>query len=140
MRTTDIIKLAQTNRFEIFKLNATDDKFYCLKRMTSNDKMPSWEVIAQELSFDVAMTLYHDIKSRDKYPLLYWKEFSTFDILAIINCGFRIWKETYDYRICIQEFDINKLKWNIHKTFDSLQEKNIYLNKELIDQRTIVID
>lgn len=54
--------------------------------------------------------------------------------------GFRVWRETSDPNIIIEEFDKKCLKWKLYKEFASLQEKTFYINRELLDQSIIVID
>ena len=139
MKAQEIMKLAWTQKFDIYKLNQIDDKHFILKHMIG-DNFPSWEILSQATSFNEVMDTFHKNNNGSKYPLLIWNEFSTFDILELIKNGFRVFRETKTTDNEIEKFDKNRLKWTVFTQFDTIQEKVKYLNFLLSDTKNILID
>ena len=139
MRAQDIMKLAKSRLFDIYRLNENNEGLFTLKHMVGED-FPSWEVIANNISYNEVMNLYHTSESGNKYPLLCWKEFTTFDLIKISKAGFRIWKEPKTDIPTIEEYNPMTLSWSEHKTFNTLQEKIFYLNHQLVNPLIVVVD
>lgn len=140
MRSQDILKLASIERFKIFVINPRPEESYTLKGMSLENELPSWNILASNVSYDEAVSIIQGYKLEGFLPLLCSDKFNSFDLKEISDEGFIIWKESNDDKYYIEQYMPDEFKWKRLESFEHLQERIAFINHQLMNPNLIIVD